>query len=82
MSTQSRAEATLKRINELKAQYAKLTARDNAKERAIRTRKAVILGTYLMQNEPAKVAEIIAKLTREQDKKAFSIQAEKAVVNG
>lgn len=82
MSTQSRAEATLKRINELKAQYTKLTARDNAKERAIRTRKAVILGTYLMQNEPAKVAEIIAKLTREQDKKAFSIQAEKAVVNG
>jgi predicted Zn-dependent peptidase len=82
MSTQSRAEATLKRINELKAQYAKLTARDNAKERAIRTRKAVILGTYLMQNEPAKVTEIIAKLTREQDKKAFSIQAEKTVVNG
>jgi predicted Zn-dependent peptidase len=82
MSTQSRAEATLKKINELKAQYAKLTARDNAKERAIRTRKAVILGAYLMQNEPAKVAEIISKLTREQDKKAFSIQAEKAVVNG
>jgi hypothetical protein len=35
-----------------------------------------------MQNEPAKVTEIIAKLTREQDKKAFSIQAEKTVVNG
>jgi predicted Zn-dependent peptidase len=82
MSTQPRAEATLKRINELKAKYAKLTARDNAKERAIRTRKAVILGAYLMQNEPEKVAEIVAKLTREQDKKAFSIQVEKAVVNG
>lgn len=82
MSTQSRAEATLKKINELKAQYAKLTARDNAKERAIRTRKAVILGTYLMQNETAKVAEIISKLTREQDKKAFSIHAEQAVING
>jgi hypothetical protein len=82
MSTQSRAEATLKKINELKAQYAKLTARDNAKERAIRTRKAVILGTYLMQNEPVKVAEIISKLTREQDKKAFSIQTEQTVLNG
>jgi hypothetical protein len=32
----------------------------------------VILGGWLLANEPQKVAQIVAGLSREQDKKAFA----------
>lgn len=72
MSTEDRKAAIEKKIKQLKAQHAKLLARDSAKERAIRTRKAVIIGTWLIANDPARVAQIVASLTRDQDKAAFA----------
>jgi hypothetical protein len=60
-----------KKIAQLKARKEKILAVASRKDRAKRTRQAIILGSWLMANEPAKVAQIVAGLTRDQDKKAF-----------
>jgi hypothetical protein len=59
------------KIKQLKAQKAAIDAKSSKSERAKRTRKAVIVGMWMMANEPQKVAQIAASLIREQDKKAF-----------
>lgn len=73
VSNEQRKAAIQLKINQLKAQHAKLIARDSAKERAHRTRQAVIIGTWVMANDPALTAKIVAGLTRDQDKLAFGV---------
>ena len=73
MSTQDRKAALELKIKQLKAQHAKLMARENSIERAKRTRQAVIIGSWMMANDSVRVAQIIANLTRDQDKAAFDI---------
>jgi hypothetical protein len=73
MSNEERKAAIEKKIKQLKAQHSKLIARDSEKERASRTRKAVIIGTWVMANDPALVSKIVAGLTRDQDKLAFGV---------
>jgi pantothenate kinase-related protein Tda10 len=71
-TAQTKAQLIEEKIKQLKAQHAAILAKTNKSERAKRTRQAVILGGWLMANEPQKVAQIVASLTREQDKKAFA----------
>jgi hypothetical protein len=71
-TTQTKAQLIEEKIKQLKAQHAAILAKTNKSERAKRTRQAVILGGWLLANEPQKVAQIVAGLSREQDKKAFS----------
>lgn len=73
MSTQERKAALELKIKQLKARHAKLLARESSIERAKRTRQAVIIGSWLMANDPQRVQQIIAGLTRDQDKAAFDI---------
>jgi hypothetical protein len=71
-TAQTKAQLIEEKIKQLKAQHAAILAKTNKSERAKRTRQAVILGGWLMANEPQKVAQIVAGLSREQDKKAFA----------
>lgn len=70
-TAQTKAQLIEEKIKQLKAQHAAILAKTNKSERAKRTRQAVILGGWLLANEPQKVAQIVAGLSREQDKKAF-----------
>lgn len=70
-TAQTKAQLIEEKIKQLKAQHAAILAKKNKSERAKRTRQAVILGGWLLANEPQKVAQIVAGLSREQDKKAF-----------
>jgi hypothetical protein len=71
-TAQTKAQLIEEKIKQLKAQHAAILAKTNKSERAKRTRQAVILGGWLLANEPQKVAQIVAGLSREQDKKAFA----------
>jgi hypothetical protein len=57
-------DALDKSINEM------LTAQAEA-ETKLRNRRCIILGAWLMENNPAQVAKIVASLTRTQDRNAF-----------
>jgi hypothetical protein len=70
-TAQTKAQLIEEKIKQLKVQHAAILAKTNKSERAKRTRQAVILGGWLLANEPQKVAQIVAGLSREQDKKAF-----------
>jgi hypothetical protein len=71
-TAKTKAQLIEEKIKQLKAQHAAILAKTNKSERAKRTRQAVILGGWLLANEPQKVAQIVAGLSREQDKKAFA----------
>jgi vacuolar-type H+-ATPase subunit I/STV1 len=71
MQKLTKAQEIEKKIKQLKAQHAALKSKENKNERARKTRQTIIIGGWLMANEPEKVNQIIASLTREQDKKAF-----------
>lgn len=73
MSTQDRKAALELKIKQLKARHAKLLAHENSIERAKRTRQAIIIGSWLMANDPQRVEQIIAGLTRDQDRSAFDL---------
>ncbi len=57
----------------LKQRKAHLIARDRASERRIRARQAIIVGTWLMANQPETVNMIKARLSRPQDLQAFGL---------
>jgi hypothetical protein len=62
-------------MSQLKAQREKLTARQSAEKRKNETRQKIILGGFLMENEPSMVESIKARLTRAQDRKAFDLES-------
>jgi hypothetical protein len=61
------------KIRQLQARKQKLAAREAAEARRRRTRQAAILGGWLMGNDPQRVREIVASLTRPQDRAAFDL---------
>jgi hypothetical protein len=60
-----------KRIDQLRARRQKLVARESVKARSLRTRQAVIIGTWIMGNRPELAEEVVGQLTRPQDLQAF-----------
>ncbi len=60
------------RIEQLRARRTVIVQRETGEQRKLRNRRASILGGWLMANEPAKVAAIVASLTRPQDIAAFA----------
>jgi len=69
----------MSRIEQLKAQreeldkkIRELSAKDAKEKRALETRQKTIIGAWVLQHRPELVANIIANLTREQDKAAFA----------
>lgn len=69
----------MSRIEQLKAQreeldkkIRQLAAQESKEKRARETRQKTIIGAWVMQHRQPLVAEIIANLTREQDKAAFA----------
>ncbi len=67
-------EEQIKRLQERKN---KMLAKEHSEARKQRTRKAVILGAWIMEKRPDLVAEIVAQLVRPQDRAAFGIEPEK-----
>lgn len=68
----------MSKIDQLKAQreeldkkIRELAARDAKEKRALETRQKTIIGAWVMQQRPELVQQIIANLTRDQDKAAF-----------
>lgn len=68
----------MSKIEQLKAQreeldkkIRQLAAQESKEKRARETRQKAIIGAWVMQNRPELVANIIANLTRDQDKAAF-----------
>jgi lipid II:glycine glycyltransferase (peptidoglycan interpeptide bridge formation enzyme) len=59
------------KIKQLKAQKAAIDAKSSKLERAKKTRQKIVIGAWIIANEPQKVIQIVASLTREQDRKAF-----------
>ena len=63
-----------KAIEQLKALRAAKVAKESSEERRIRTRRAAILGGWLLANDPDQVELIKGKLVRDQDRKAFGLE--------
>ena len=68
-----RIAAIDKQLEMLKSRRSQLVARASVEERRLRTRQAIILGTWLMTNHPDLVDEIKKQLERPQDRKAFGL---------
>lgn len=64
-----------KKIEQLRKRRLGIVQRETTEQRKLRNRRASILGGWLMANEPAKVAAIVAALQRPQDIAAFSDSA-------
>ena len=64
-----------KEIELLKAKRAALVARESNAQRRIRTRKAAILGGWIMANDPHLAERIASRLVRDQDRRAFGLPA-------
>jgi hypothetical protein len=71
----SRIEIIDRRLEQLKARRSQLLARENAALRRLRTRQAIILGTWLLSERPDVVDLIKTRLVRPQDRQAFDLVA-------
>ncbi len=68
-----RIAAIDRQLEMLKSRRSQLVARVTVEQRRLRTRQAIILGTWLMTNHPDLVYEIKKQLERPQDRKAFGL---------
>ncbi len=68
-----RIAAIDRQLEMLKSRRSQLVARATVEQRRLRTRQAIILGTWLMTNHPDLVDEIKNQLQRPQDRKAFGL---------
>ena len=62
-----------RKLEQLRQRKAQLVARENTAERRLRTRQAVILGTWMMSHRPAWVEHAKAQFERPQDRAAFGL---------
>lgn len=63
-----------RRLTELASQRRAIEAETASAERRLRTRRAVIVGGWLIANEPETVSRIVQGLTRPQDRAAFGLE--------
>ena len=68
-----RIAAIDRQLEMLKSRRSQLVARATVEQRRLRTRQAIILGTWLMTKHPDLVDEIKEQLERPQDRKAFGL---------
>ena len=68
-----RIAAIDRQLEMLKSRRSQLVARATVEQRRLRTRQAIILGTWLMANHPDLVDDIKKQLDRPQDRKAFGL---------
>ena len=73
MAARKTIEEIDQQMAQLKALREKITARQSQEKRKNETRKKIILGGFLIDNDPATVEKIIAQLIRPQDLRAFGI---------
>lgn len=66
-------ENLTKRIEQLSARKSQLVALENRSLRKIKTRQAIIIGAWVLQNRPRWADEIKGEITRRQDLAAFGI---------
>jgi len=70
----SKAQAISQKISQLQNQLDQELARESEAERKLRSRQAIILGTWLMKNKPERALEIANQaLRRPQDRAAFGL---------
>ena len=62
-----------KQIAQLKAKKMAMTAREGKLSRNVRTRQQIILGGWLLANDPQRTDKIKSLLTRAQDRAAFAL---------
>ena len=62
-----------RKLEQLRQRKAQLVARENTAERRLRTRQAVILGSWMMSHRPAWVEDAKTRLERPQDRVAFGL---------
>ena len=79
--TQSIQDLDLK-ISQLQARKAQLTARETAAQRKARTRQAIIIGAWVLENRPSVAEEAKSALTRKQDRECFGLAEEPMSVVG
>lgn len=79
--TQAIQDLDLK-ISQLQARKAQLTARGNAAQRKARTRQAIIIGAWILENRPSVAEEAKNALTRKQDRACFGLAEEPGVGRG
>ena len=60
-----------RKLEQLRQRKAQLVAREHTAERRLRTRQAVILGSWMMSHRPAWVEEVKSMLNRPQDLAVF-----------
>lgn len=70
-----------RRLAELKALRQKVASQEALSARRQRTQRCVILGAWLLSNDPSKVAQIVGQLTRSQDRRVFGMHDEVAITN-
>lgn len=70
-----------KKLAELKALRQKVASQEALSARRQRTQRCVILGAWLLANDPSKVAQIVGQLSRSQDRRVFGMQDEVAITN-
>ena len=63
-----------KAIQQLKMQKEAILQKQKKDEREQSTRQKIILGSWLLANDPERVESIKAALTRDQDRTAFDLQ--------
>lgn len=68
----SRIETLKAQRDELDKKIRQLAAQESKEKRARETRQKTIIGAWVMKERPELVKNIIANLTREQDKAAFA----------
>ncbi len=70
----NKAQAISQKISQLKNQLSQELARESEADRKLRSRQAIILGTWLMKNQPKHALAIANKaLRRTQDRAAFGL---------
>ena len=62
------------KMAQLKARRERELSKIKAAARASDNRRKSILGGWLLANDPAKVAEIVSQLKRDQDRRAFDLE--------
>lgn len=73
MATDPRIAELDKRMAQLKAKREKLALAESAQARKLESKKKIILGAWLLQNDKVMVESIKSRLTRAQDRKAFDL---------
>lgn len=64
-----------RKLEQLRQRKVQLMAREHTAERRLRTRQAVILGSWMMSHRPAWVEDAKTQLERPQDRAAFGLPA-------